>query len=93
MDQKLTINIFGEVQGVDFRSMVKMKAVELGLNGLIRNNSDNSVTVEAEGQRDKLQDLLEWINKSPGYSKVTSIKDYWNDPTDKYDDFRINYSK
>jgi len=93
MSQKLTLNIFGQVQGVDFRSMVKMKAVELGLNGLIRNNSDNSVTVESEGRKDKLEDLLEWINKSPGYSKVTSTKDYWNDPTGQYDDFRIDYSQ
>jgi len=92
MKQKLTLNVFGQVQGVDFRSMVKTKAVELKLTGLVRNNSDNSVLIEAEGQKEKLEDLVEWINRNPGYSKITKIEDYWNNPTGQYNDFRIDYS-
>ncbi|MBU1148536.1 acylphosphatase [Patescibacteria group bacterium] len=89
MKKRLVLKIYGQVQGVNFRSMVKMKCLDLKLTGQVKNTSEGSVFIEVEGDQDKLEDMVEWINKNPGFSKVTSIEDHWSDATGKFDDFSI----
>lgn len=92
MKQSVSLKIFGEVQGVNLRSMIKLKALELKLTGLVRNNQDGSVTVKAEGDKKSLEDLIAWLNKSPSFSKVTGIEDYWSEYKGEYHDFIIDYT-
>ncbi|MFH1597629.1 MAG: acylphosphatase [Patescibacteria group bacterium] len=91
MKKRLVLKTFGEVQGINFRSMVKMKCIDLGLNGVVKNYSDGSVYIEAEGEQEKLENLVVWVNSSPSFSKVTGVEDFWSECQDKFEDFRIEY--
>lgn len=55
----LKIKVIGRVQGVFFRASTKEKALELDLEGFVRNEPDGSVYVEAQGER--VNELLDWI--------------------------------
>ena len=46
---QLRVNVGGRVQGVSFRYYTRREAVTLGLTGWVRNESDGSVLVVAEG--------------------------------------------
>ena len=65
-----SIHITGKVQGVFFRASAKEKADELHIKGLAQNNTDGSVSIEAEGEEETLQRFVEWCKKGPRLSRV-----------------------
>ena len=68
------LTVSGKVQGVFFRDSTRRKANELGLNGYVRNLSNGTVEVVAQGDEEKLNQLIEFIKNNPGHSKVENIK-------------------
>ena len=68
------MHVFGRVQGVFFRANVKAKAEELGLKGYAKNMEDGSVEVVAQGENEKLEQLVSFIRKNPGIAQVKDIK-------------------
>jgi acylphosphatase len=74
-DQKIGIHCFvsGKVQGVWFRASTQDKAKELDLVGWARNLPDGRVEVLAFGERNKLQQLHEWLKKGPELANVTEL--------------------
>ncbi|MAE68810.1 acylphosphatase [bacterium] len=68
-----TIKIFGKVQGVFFRMETKEKADELGITGLVRNEPDNSLFIEAQGEEKDLKIFIDWCRKGPKHAKVESL--------------------
>jgi len=66
--------VSGRVQGVFFRDNTRKRAIELGLNGYAKNLLDGNVEVVAEGDENKIKELIEFIRKGPGIAKVTDIK-------------------
>ncbi|WP_457948593.1 acylphosphatase [Pseudarthrobacter sp. alpha12b] len=65
---RLDARVFGMVQGVGFRYWTMGMAEELGLSGQVKNLDDGSVSVTAEGPRQQVQELLDWLNsdRTPG---------------------------
>lgn len=61
--QRLTYT--GRVQGVGFRYRAKYAARFLGITGWARNESDGSVTVEAQGTLEKINEMMKLINDGP----------------------------
>ncbi len=55
--RKVKMNVQGRVQGVGFRYMTKMVADQLGVTGTVKNEDDGSVTIEAIGNDDIIQNL------------------------------------
>ncbi len=56
------VTVHGRVQGIGFRHFTWKYAVELGLTGYVRNLPDSTaVEVEAEGERDQLEKLIEYL--------------------------------
>ena len=45
------IIVFGTVQGVGFRYTTKAIADNMGIKGIVRNQSDGTVYIEAQGNR------------------------------------------
>jgi acylphosphatase len=92
MECKLLYKIYvrGRVQGVGFRWSAAMEAVNLGINGFIKNLSDGSVYIEAEGYGKQLDAFIEWCRKGPGLSNVISV-DVDSFPPVNYTDFRIEH--
>lgn len=70
MKKHITIKISGKVQGVFFRASTKEKADELGLKGLVRNERDGTVFIEAEGEEDVLSNFIFWCHRGPRLAKV-----------------------
>ena len=68
------IIVSGRVQGVFFRDNTRRKARELGLTGYAKNLPDGTVEVVAEGNEDKINELIKFIKKGPGIAMVEGIK-------------------
>ncbi len=68
------ITVKGKVQGVFYRSSTQAKAKELNLSGWVRNEEDGTVTIEAEGEEQKLEKLLEWCRQGPGAAVVNDVE-------------------
>ena len=91
MKKQLHLIIQGRVQGVCFRMYTCEQAEHLGLTGWVRNMSDGSVEVLAEGQPKALADLALWCRRGPSHAMVTGVAEEYSDATGKFNDFVIAY--
>jgi acylphosphatase len=82
------IHVYGHVQGVGFRWSAAKIARIAGISGFVKNLSDGSVYIEAEGTLEQLNTFAEWCKKGPGLSIVESIS-VESAPAVNYPDFRI----
>lgn len=76
MKDKLHINIVvtGKVQGVFFRASTMDKALDLDITGFVKNQKDGSVYIEAEGDPQRLDELVEWCKKGSQFSRVELVE-------------------
>ncbi|MEM4160390.1 MAG: acylphosphatase [Thermoplasmata archaeon] len=65
------VRFYGLVQGVNFRYYTRMKARELGLTGIVRNEPDGSVYAEFEGEKEKVMECINWCATSQPYAEVS----------------------
>lgn len=68
------IRVEGKVQGVFFRANTQRQAFELGLFGWVKNETDGSVTISAQGKEEGLNQLIDWCRRGPDYAKVTKVE-------------------
>ena len=66
--------LFGRVQQVGFRHFVFTLALELGINGFVKNQPDGCVYVEAEGDTHTVDVFVEHCKKGPSHSVVTKFQ-------------------
>jgi acylphosphatase len=88
---RIRLVIYGSVQGVGFRFSVIEVANELGLVGWVRNNSDGSVEIVAEGPRGKLEKLASWSKKGPFLAEVEKVESFWEKTTGEFSNFDAKY--
>ncbi|MEM7008710.1 MAG: acylphosphatase [Thermodesulfobacteriota bacterium] len=88
--QRVHIKIHGKVQGVFFRASTKDKARELNIYGFVKNNSDGTVEVIAEGDTENLQKLLAWCHVGPDRSRVDHVNTDWQPYLSEFKEFSIN---
>lgn len=69
----IDIKIKGKVQGVFFRASTKAVADQMGIKGLVKNEKDGSVYIEAEGDETTLEMFLGWCNEGPDKSIVENV--------------------
>ena len=72
--KSIHLKVSGRVQGVFFRDSTRRKANELGLTGFVRNLSNGTVEIVAQGSEEKINELIEFIKNNPGNSKVKDVK-------------------
>lgn len=65
--------IHGRVQGVFFRNWTADKALALGVRGWVRNRRDGSVELEAYGEGEAVEALIEECRTGPPTAKVERI--------------------
>lgn len=86
----VSIRVSGKVQGVFFRASTKNEADRLGIQGMVRNEPDGSVYIEAEGEEKSLAQFVEWCRKGP--TKAIVLTFVMNDSTPKgYVRFQIDH--
>jgi acylphosphatase len=90
MDEKklYKIHVTGHVQGVGFRWSAANEARNRDIKGYIKNLSDGSVYIEAEGSPVQLDIFVEWCKKGPAFGTVESVN-IETVPAVNYSDFRI----
>ena len=76
---------------VFFRAFVAGQAGELGLTGYVRNLREGSVEVNAEGERENLQQLISRLEVGPPAASVEKVATEWSEYTGNYSAFNIKY--
>ena len=74
-----------------FRDFVREHAERLGLTGYVRNLPNGSVEVGAEGEKDKLEQLVRYLKIGPSAATVDRVITEWSEYQGSYSDFRIRY--
>jgi len=64
MNKRITVRYEGRVQGVGFRFTAVNLAQSLNVTGWVKNEFDGSVLMVAEGEEEKLMELLQMIQRS-----------------------------
>ena len=84
--------VHGLVQGVNFRYFVMRHATELGLTGYVRNVFlDGTVEVVAEGMRDKLEQLLRYLEAGPRAARVKRVDVDWSEYSGEFSRFEVRF--
>ncbi len=89
--KEIRIHVFGTVQGVFFRANTQKEAQKLGLVGYVRNLPDGSVEIVAQGDEEKLKELLEWSYHGPNEAEVKHLEFNYKDLTINTNKFEIRY--
>lgn len=69
----IKVTIKGRVQGVFFRAETQKKARSLHLTGYVKNLADGSVEAFFQGEKERVQTMVEWCQKGPPASKVDLV--------------------
>jgi acylphosphatase len=67
------ITVKGRVQGVGFRHSASTVARYNGVKGFVKNCDDGTVYIEAEGNRNQLDEFVNWCRKGPGLGNVEDV--------------------
>ena len=67
------IQVKGKVQGVAYRFNTLIKAQGLGLNGYVKNDFQGGVLIEAEGDEEAINKLINWCQVGPPLADVTEL--------------------
>lgn len=74
MKKHLNIKIHGLVQRIFYRATAKEEAGKLNIRGFARNESDGTVYIEAEGEKENLDKFIDWCKKGPPLAKVEKVE-------------------
>lgn len=91
MDKRLECVVKGRVQMVMFRDFASRTAKNLGILGYVKNMTDGSVYVVAEGEEEQLIKFLAALKKGSFFSKVTGVDEKRMEARGEFKDFKINY--
>ena len=70
MQRRVHVWVTGRVQGVFFRAATRQCASGLGLTGWVRNLDDGRVELVAEGDANRIEQLLAWCRLGPPRARV-----------------------
>ncbi|GAA4275428.1 acylphosphatase [Aquimarina mytili] len=73
MIKHYNIIVSGKVQGVWYRKSTLDKAQELGVTGFVKNLPNGDVYIEAEGDQNQLQLLVDWCHIGPKFANVDHV--------------------
>ena len=84
--------VHGLVQGVFFRAFVHERAKALGLTGYVKNLSGGrSLEVYAEGDKEKLEELLAHLKVGPRSARVERVEVKWSEHTGRFERFILDF--
>ena len=83
--------VSGRVQGVFFRQNTLKKAEELGVLGWIKNLPDGRVEAVFEGEKEKVERMVDWEKKGPVSALVEKVEIDWQDYRGEFKSFQLRY--
>ena len=95
MEEKVRAHavIGGRVQGVFFRMETKRAADGFGVFGWVKNRPDGTVEAVFEGDRDRVEAIVDWCRKGPPSADVADVTVNWEGYTGEFKGFDINFAK
>lgn len=81
--------VSGRVQGVFFRAGAQAKAREFGVTGWARNLLDGRVELIAEGEKEKVEQFVNWCTEGTPLAKVQQCEVGFLEHKGEFDDFSI----
>jgi acylphosphatase len=91
MTTRVHLLITGRVQGVWFRANTKKKAQALDLKGWVKNLPNGSVEAVFEGEKEKVDQIIQWCKKGPSFARVDDVQIQWETPVGDFSTFTITY--
>ena len=88
---RVRVGVEGRVQGVYFRAHTQDMALSLGLNGWVKNRMDGSVEALFEGDRDRVEQMIQWCHRGPSQAWVKKVDVVWEAYLGEFDDFSVGY--
>jgi acylphosphatase len=76
MNKHLDITVKGHVQGVFYRASTKAVADQLAVKGVISNEPNGDVFIEAEANAMTLDLFLDWCKEGPEHANVISVESH-----------------
>ncbi|MFH1890403.1 MAG: acylphosphatase [Candidatus Kuenenbacteria bacterium] len=89
--KRIFIKIYGDVIGVNFRYYTRKFAQELGIFGYVKNCADQTVEIEAEGDEEKLKQLLDWAHQVSEWARVDKVEHKWQGNRGEFEEFYVRY--
>lgn len=83
--------VSGHVQGVAYRTYVQDAATEFELGGYVRNLSDKTVEVVAQGDPTTLKSFIEYLHEGSLLATVEGVAVEWRTAEHAYNDFSIRH--
>jgi acylphosphatase len=74
MPVRAHVRVCGRVQGVFFRAETRQRAASLGISGWVRNADDGSVEAVFEGERERVDSMVEWCRRGPAGARVAEVE-------------------
>jgi acylphosphatase len=88
----VSATIYGHVQGVFYRAFASRVAKALGLKGYVRNLPQSGVVeIHAEGNKEKLEELIKQLEVGPPEALVEKIDVNWSEFSGKFSNFEAWY--
>jgi len=91
MEARAHIYVSGHVQGVCYRDFTQKWASSLNLTGWVKNLYDGRVEAVAEGDKEKIETLVNKMKEGPSLANVENTDFSWEEYTGEYKDFRITW--
>ena len=85
------VHISGRVQGVFFRYETQALAQEIGVKGWVRNTSDGGVEALFEGEKEKVEQMLDFCRSGPAGANVMDLEVKWESYLGEFSKFNIRY--
>lgn len=90
MERRIELKIYGDVQGVFYRVQACEFAKILGLVGYVKNESDGTVKIIAEGEEKGLKKIIEKCYTIPN-ARIEKIDVEWKEGNNEFSGFEIRY--
>jgi acylphosphatase len=88
MKKSFQIKVTGKVQNVGFRYYTRKTANDLFISGYVRNQSDGSVYIEAEGDEQNMAQFISWCQVGPSWARVEDV-DIQEQPLQQFQGFMV----
>ncbi|MFH0835504.1 MAG: acylphosphatase [Candidatus Micrarchaeota archaeon] len=86
--KRAEIRVFGDVQGVFYRSFVETRARMNSVVGWVKNEPDGSVSILAEGEDADVERFAKAIQVRDGTRHVEKVQVIWGDASGAFSDFK-----
>ncbi|MEA2010251.1 MAG: acylphosphatase [Actinomycetota bacterium] len=89
--EAIAAKVTGRVQGVGYRYTAAHTAERLGLLGWVRNASDGSVEVRAQGDAGVLEQFIVFLKQGPRAARVRSVDVHPVEPNPTLSGFTVRF--